>query len=53
MNCNALLYVLAIGILTGSIIGQTVAGHWVTTCGALLLALAVALSYIRHSKKQR
>ena len=51
MKKNMLLYVLAVGILIGSIVGQTAAGHWVTTCGALLLVLAIALSYIRHSKK--
>ncbi len=49
---NSILYTLALGIILGSVLGQTSAGYWVTTCGALLLLIAIAMSYIKHNKKK-
>lgn len=51
MKSSLILYSLAIGITLGSILGRTTSGHWVTACGVLLLIIAVALSYIRYTKK--
>ncbi|MBC8206198.1 MAG: hypothetical protein ISR85_06715 [Kiritimatiellales bacterium] len=49
---NTLLYTFALGLLLGSIFGQTTAGHWVTACGVLLLLIAGGMSYIKHNKKK-
>jgi len=51
MKHNSTLYALALGVTLGSILGQTSAGHWVTTCGILTLLIAIAISYIQHGKK--
>ncbi|MFC1467526.1 hypothetical protein ACFLQY_02380 [Verrucomicrobiota bacterium] len=45
MKNNIILYSLALGVISGSILGQTAAGHWVTTCGILLLLIAIAIGY--------
>lgn len=49
---NTMLYTLALGLIIGSVLGRTEAGYWVTTCGVLLLLIAGAMSYIKHSKKK-